>query len=374
MTRFVGPARVLARAVAALPLLAAWALAPAVAAPLDLAEPGPADAATADAALARFGKAFKARKFMEAETAARDAWAAGAGANALEALAVTALHEGRVPRAHQLYAAILADAGSPEDVRRRAMNQLAAMERQTGDLSIRGDTAGLPVGIDGDPVAALPLVVAPRAMPGRHTVKIGAYETQVRFTAGRTTQVVVPDVVAPAAAVAVPAVIAPAAAVAVPAIVSLADPAAAGAALASAPETAAEAARTAVAEARDAAEDAARDAVAQARQAVTEAALARPEVQAALAARERARKARAAAARLKPERLRALVMNDPELKQALAALTDDQAILQQVAMAMQSGGGVEGIGQQLAGDPRVQRVLDRLKTLLWTETGLEEVF
>jgi hypothetical protein len=107
---------------------------------------------------------------------------------------------------------------------------------------------------------------------------------------------------------------------------------------------------------------------------VTEAALARPEVQAALAARERARKARAAAARLKPERLRALVMNDPELKQALAALTDDQAILQQVAMAMQSGGGVEGIGQQLAGDPRVQRVLDRLKTLLWTETGLEEVF
>lgn len=335
MTRFVGPARVLARAVAALPLLAAWALAPAVAAPLDLAEPGPADAATADAALARFGKAFKARKFMEAETAARDAWAAGAGANALEALAVTALHEGRVPRAHQLYAAILADAGSPEDVRRRAMNQLAAMERQTGDLSIRGGTAGLPVGIDGDPVAALPLVFAPRAMPGRHTVKIGAYETQVRFTAGRTTQVVVPD--DPKAAAAIPAVIAPVAAVGVPAVIAPA-------------------------------------AVAQARDAVTEAALARPEVRAALAARDRARKARAAAARLKPERLRALVVNDPELKQALAALTDDQAVLQHVAMAMQSGGGVEGIGQQLAGDPRVQRVLDRLKTLLLTETGLEEVF
>ncbi|MCK6573942.1 hypothetical protein L6V77_22925 [Myxococcota bacterium] len=333
MTRFSGPARVLRRTIAAVPLLVAWAVAPAAAAPLDLAEPGPADAAAAEAALARFGKAFKARKLMEAETAARDAWAAGGGANALEALAVTALHEGRVPRAHQLYAAILADTGAPEDVRRRAMNQLAAMERQTGDLSIRGGAAGVPVSIDGDPVADLPPVVALRAMPGRRTVRIGAYETQVRFAAGRTTQVVVPDDTKAAAVV--PAVVAPAAAVAVPAVAPPADLSSAGAALASAPDSA---------------------------------------VDAALAARERARKARAAAARLKPERLRALVMNDPELKQALAALTDDQAILQQVAMAMQSGGGVEGIGQQLAGDPRVQRVLDRLKTLLWTETGLEEVF
>ncbi len=61
------------------------------AAPVDLPEPGARDEAAASAALARFGTAFKARRFLEAENAGREAWVAGAGAEALEALAVTAL-------------------------------------------------------------------------------------------------------------------------------------------------------------------------------------------------------------------------------------------------------------------------------------------
>jgi hypothetical protein len=137
----------------------------------------------------------------------------------------------------------------------------------------------------------------------------------------------------------------------------------------------------ALAGARETAEAAVADGKAALEAAAREAAAARPEVQAVLAARERAleardraRKARAALSKLQPERLRTMIARDPELKQALAALTDDQAVLQQVALAMQSGGGVEGVGRQLAADARVQRVLDRLKTLLMTETGIEEVF
>jgi hypothetical protein len=192
-------------------------------------------------------------------------------------------------------------------------------------------------------------------MPGRRVVTVGAYETTVRFAAGRTTQVVVPAGASGAA------------------IVAPVVPVAAAAAAVSAPTAL-------VADARDQGETAAREAVTAAREQLTEAALARPEVQAALEARDRALeardralKARAALAKLRPERLRELIQNDPELKQALAALTDDQAVLQQVALAMQSGGGVEGVGRQLANDARVQRVLARLKALLLVETGVQEV-
>jgi hypothetical protein len=352
--------------VAAVLLAASAALA---AAPVDLPEPGARDEAAASAALARFGTAFKARKYLEAENAGRDAWVAGAGAEALEALAVTALQEGRVPRAHQFYVAILSTFGAPEDVQRRAANQIAAMERQSGDLAIKGGAAGTAVSIDGDPVTTLPLVVAPRAMPGRRVVAVGDYSTTVRFAAGRTTQVVVPSETGAAALVPVPVPVA----LPVPLPAALpgggsgpALPISGGEALAGARETA----EAAVADGKAALEAAAR-----------EAAAARPEVQAVLAARERAleardraRKARAALSKLQPERLRTMIARDPELKQALAALTDDQAVLQQVALAMQSGGGVEGVGRQLAADARVQRVLDRLKTLLMTETGIEEVF
>ncbi len=348
------PVRSLALATLAGPLAFLGATATTAAAPLDLPAAGARKPAVAAAALQRFGKAFKARKLAEAEAAARDAWAAGGGAEALEALAVSALHAGRVPRAHQLYTAIMADAAAPEDVRRRAANQLAALERQTGDLVIRGGVEGAPVTIDGDAVATLPLVVAPRAMPGQRVVGVGEHRETVRFTAGRTTQVV-----APAGASGAAAVLAPAAAAATAAAVVVPVLAAPAASL----EHATAAAR-----------DAAREAVADTREAVTGAALARPEVQAALAARDRALAARAALARLKPERLRELLQRDPELKRALAELTDDQAVLQQVALAMQSGGGLEGIGRQLAGDARVQRVLTRLKTLLLTDTGVQEVF
>ena len=305
-----------------------------------------------------------------AEGAARDAWLAGGGTEALEALAVTALHGGRLPRAHQLYVAILAEASAPADVQRRAANQLGAMERQTGDLTIRGGADGAVVTIDGDAITRVPLVVAPRAMPGRRVVTVGAYETTVRFAAGRTTQVVVPAGASGAAIVA-PVVPVAAAAAAVSAPTAL---------VADAREQGETAAREAVADAREQAETAAREAVTAAREQLTEAALARPEVQAALEARDRALeardralKARAALAKLRPERLRELIQNDPELKQALAALTDDQAVLQQVALAMQSGGGVEGVGRQLANDARVQRVLARLKALLLVETGVQEV-
>jgi hypothetical protein len=335
-------------------LLALAAPATLHAAPIDLPEAGARDAAAVSQALQRFTQAFKARHLAAAEGAARDAWNAGGGSEALEALAVTALQAGRVPRAHQLYLAIIADAEAPEDVQRRAKNQLAAMARQTGELTVRGGAEGAVVAIDGDAVAKLPLAVAPRAMPGRRVVTVGAYRTTVRFAAGRTTQVVVP------AGASGPAVAAVGAAVTVPTAVP-----APGAAVAEAKD----AAREAVAEAKDAA----REAVGEAREQLTAAALARPEVQAALEARDRALKARAALAKLRPERLRELIQNDPELKQALAALTDDQAVLQQVALAMQSGGGVEGVGRQLASDARVQRVLERLKALLLVETGVQEV-
>lgn len=341
-----------------------------LATPLELPAPGARDPAAVAQALQRFAQAFKAKRLAEAEGAARDAWLAGGGNEALEALAVSALHGGRVPRAHQLYVAILSDTHVAADIQRRATNQLAAMERQTGDLTIRGGVEGAVVTIDGDAIAKLPLVVAPRAMPGRHTVTVGTYETSVRFTAGRTTQVVVPAGAsgpAPGAAAAsastggAVAVVAAAAAVTSP-----------GAGATDVTETA---------------QNAAREAVAEAREALTQAAQDRPEVQAALElrdralkardraieVRDRAQKARAALAKLRPERLRELIQNDPELKRALAELTDDQAVLQQVALAMQNGGGLEGIGRQLADDARVQRVLNRLKTLLLVETGVQEV-
>ena len=157
----------------------------------DLPQPGTVAADVVEAALTEFTRAYPAGRRAEAEAAAREAFGAGAGAAALEGLAAVSLRQGRVPRAHRLYAAIVADPKAPEDVARRARTQVEAFERQTGRLVLSGAPADAVVSIDGDALGAVrgPVV---RAWPGRHRVDVGDFSVSVQFSAGKDTQVVVP--------------------------------------------------------------------------------------------------------------------------------------------------------------------------------------
>ena len=94
---------------------------------LDLPAPGGRVEAKVEAAVARFGEAHKARRLPEAAAAAREAYAAGGGAEALEAVAVTALNPGRPPRAHLLRGVL------PRRARHRA-----AAGRAAARLDVRG--------------------------------------------------------------------------------------------------------------------------------------------------------------------------------------------------------------------------------------------
>jgi hypothetical protein len=158
----------------------------------DLPQPGTVAADVAEAALSEFKAAFSGGRWAEAEAAAREAYGAGAGAAALEGLAAVSLRQGRVPRAHRLYAAIVADPKAPEDVARRARTQVEAFERQTGRLVLRGAAPDAVVSVDGDALGAAngPVV---HAWPGRHRVGVGDFTVSVQFSAGKDTQVVVPE-------------------------------------------------------------------------------------------------------------------------------------------------------------------------------------
>jgi hypothetical protein len=169
--------------------------APGVAAELivpDLPQPGTVAADVVEAALSEFKAAFSAGRWAEAEAAAREAYGAGAGAAALEGLAAVSLRQGRVPRAHRLYAAIVADPKAPEDVARRARTQVEAFERQTGRLVLRGAAPDAVVSVDDDALGAASGPVV-HAWPGRHRVGVGDFTVSVQFSAGKDTQVVVPE-------------------------------------------------------------------------------------------------------------------------------------------------------------------------------------
>jgi hypothetical protein len=167
--------------------------------------PGPARPDVAAAALERFARAFKAGRMPEAYAAAEEAWHAGAGPDALEALGAAALRLGRIETAHQVYGAVVRDdAAAKPDVRGRAENQLRALEWQTGRIVLTGGSPGSVVELDGTPVDRLPSDRALRALPGEHRIRVVGpdatpFATKVRITAQRTTQIAVPEPKRPAA-------------------------------------------------------------------------------------------------------------------------------------------------------------------------------
>jgi hypothetical protein len=355
--------------------------------PPDVPANGTADAAALAGALDRFKAAFKAARWAEAETAARDAVLAGGGAEALEALAVVALQTGRLPRAHQLYVAIGDDAEAKPDVARRARKQIDSLDRQTGRLVIRGGHTGDMVAIDGDHIGALGSLAPPRAWPGKHTVRVGDFEVEVRFAAGRETQVTAPGSdrdaagATSAAAAATAAGIAGGLGLAGAAGAGAAGSAGAGAAgtpvAGAAGSAGAGVAAGAVSAAAEGMGGGVGEAAGAVMDAVSEANALRKKLQAeiaekkalAQALRARAERSRAALSRFSPEAFARMVARDPVLRSELNALKADEQLAFRAAAALQNGGGLEGAGDELMDDPRVKRILDRLRTLIMAEVG-----
>lgn len=132
---------------------------------------GRADAPAVESALAAFRAAYTAGRFAEAQANAESALAAGGGAEALEGVAIAALHQGRIDRAYRAYEEIVADAAAPVDVRSRAQRQLAALEVQTGRVVWPEGPEGVEVLVEGQTAAYLPAPRAFRALPGRLRIR-----------------------------------------------------------------------------------------------------------------------------------------------------------------------------------------------------------
>ena len=130
-----------------------------------------ADARDVEAALSAFRAAYTAGRFAEAQADAESALAAGGGTEALEGVAIAALHQGLIDRAHRAYEDIVADAAAPADVRGRAQRQLAALEVQTGRVVWPEGPEGVEVLVDGRTAGYLPVSRPFRALPGRLRIR-----------------------------------------------------------------------------------------------------------------------------------------------------------------------------------------------------------
>ncbi|MCK6571533.1 hypothetical protein L6V77_10620 [Myxococcota bacterium] len=135
--------------------------------------------------------AFKGGRKVEAHDAAYESWTRGGDPDALELMAVTALHLGRATTAAILYR-LLADLDdAPQGLRDRARRQRDALAKQSGLVGASGPD-GTVVAVDGIDVATLPEPDGLPVLPGEHRVRLIApdgrsHESRLRIRRGQRT-------------------------------------------------------------------------------------------------------------------------------------------------------------------------------------------
>ncbi len=192
--------------------------------PAAFGAPGTPDPAAAKAANERTAAAFKAKKFDVALAAAREAYLAGGGSEALEGAGVAALRLGQVSLAWACYSAILDDSTAPPGVSSRAKNQLDSLRGQTGAYTIESDPTPAKISVDGNYVGTTPLPTAVRMFPGNHgvaadfeggvhearDVKVAAgTEKSLKIVSSKPAVAAVVPVIVPVVAIPTPALIPP---------------------------------------------------------------------------------------------------------------------------------------------------------------------
>lgn len=156
-----------------------------------LGPPGQPDIAGAQAAFDRAVAALRQKRPTEVDVAAREAYALGFGADAVELVAVAALQNTHVSLAHACYVALAADAEVPAGPRGRAQRQLAALDGQGGKVALEGLPDAARITLDGVSLGAAPLSGPVLAMPGAHvlTVTVEGFPEQkrtLRFVRGKS--------------------------------------------------------------------------------------------------------------------------------------------------------------------------------------------
>lgn len=157
---------------------------------LPLGPVGPTDTAAAAAAFERAVAALKHKRFAETDLAARAAYSAGYGADAVELVAVAALQTTHVSLAYECYVALLQTPDVPAGPKGRAERQVRALDAQGGRLQLQIEPAGTRVELDGVFLGQVPLPRPLLGMGGGHTLALSApglapVKRSVRFTRGK---------------------------------------------------------------------------------------------------------------------------------------------------------------------------------------------
>jgi hypothetical protein len=132
----------------------------------------PPASSAAEQAMADAVAAFKQRRFGDALAAAETAHAAGAGPDALEAIAVASLALGNPARAYLVYSDLAARSDTPPGILNRARRQSEALRRQTGEIALRGVGDGARVFVDDARIGTAPGASLLRVFPGTHRLRI----------------------------------------------------------------------------------------------------------------------------------------------------------------------------------------------------------